>query len=272
MNTILASALGGAVGGALGALIGAGIEKLWGDKKKTSTGKVASFIGLLFVVGGARLGATLAKPSVESQIDQIQVYATIHRYFPDDYANMVSTLKESQSTGNTTLDIQNKIRPQLSAIIAKRVSQISNENMAAIMALTIDEARVYETKDPHLCNNLFNGKAIDVDPTSLMGPDLVKRDLDTSNKILIQLATAPAAPARPISEPDALKLALSSVRLLPTNERQLVVSMLTASRQASTEPEARAYCDFTIALMQKATSAPTGTLRSLLAAEASSNH
>ena len=269
MGPILAGALGGGLGGAAGALVGAGIaevtQKITG-KKLARPEKWATVIGLVFALVGGRLGQVILKPSIEEQLDKVNpVYVTLHKYYPEQYGQIILKLKASSGGTESAATVANDIRPLISSIISNNLQKISESNIATMFSNTLEEARYLRNASPQTCSSLLNGGTSGEDMQSLLPAALIQKDLSVSNDVLIQIALKPAASAPSLSAGEVQALAKAALHSLPDEEQKAVLPVFAAKRPPASDLESRSYCDFSIGLLQGALSDRPGTLKGLLA-------
>jgi hypothetical protein len=260
------AAIGGAAGGALGGLLGWCIQKVAG-KRDGWPARIASACGIILGIGGARIAVALMQPSAEAQIDNsVPLYATLHRYYPEEYQQIAAKISAVQGGTSDKVALENEIRPVLSNIILNRRAQISDQNTVDMIGVLVQEAMILKNKDAQSCVSLMNAGTTRVDLGDALPPSVMQRDLSVSNAVLVQLATAPAPAPVPLDRSELQSISLAALATLPSDERSAIVTLLGKNIQPRDDLEARAMCDFTIGLMNKAMSAKAGTLRSLVSA------
>lgn len=258
MNDILAAAIGGGFGGLLGGLAGAGIDRL---RKKPS--RLATYAGLALALVGARTAVAVTAPSIEQQLEASPAIRAIHRYYPETFAQMAASLKGVDTSDQIAL--QDKIRPQLAALVATHHAQTDDASAEALGRLMLDETAALQAKSPEACAGLLTGGQIKVDMRTAMSPDILKRDSEVTAKLIEQVATHPAAPPTKLTDSEGRALAARALKKLSNEEAATVTPLLEQQRQPSNPREAHAYCSFYRAFFQSALETPGGVMRRLLA-------
>ena len=264
MNTIVAGAIGGAAGGAIVTLL----EAAWRKFRKEPAGKRSAIFNVLtvvFVIGGARLATIVGQPSMEEQVDRANpALAALHKYFPADYQKMMATVR-AQGPGTDPALVHSKMLPYVSNLIAQHAGELDDQRSFDSFSLVVDEMRLLREKSPSSCVAMLNGTPLTVDLSTIMTPEMQKRDLANTAAVLEQVATHPAAPASPLPKTQITSLVTGAFAKLNKDQQIVVGPLLVAGRPPKTPAEEQAMCSYDIALFEDALAGPPGTLRGLLA-------
>jgi hypothetical protein len=207
-----------------------------------------SIVAIIAAIGIAR-SSNLFTPSLESQMDNgSPIFAVIHKYYPDEYAKLVSAIQSSQIPTSDTTALRNLITPIVSQIIASHKRQIDGDNASALFLLLIDESKALRDQYPEACIQILSGGTTNVPLGSVYSPQLIQEDATVETKILVQVATNPAPPPTPLSQDQMVSLGQSALSTMTTEEKALVLPLLQNSKQPSTNAEYQAMCDFNINL------------------------
>jgi hypothetical protein len=263
LNSIVMGALGGALGAAFGSLLVFAWGKLRGDSSRQSK-TVGGMIALGFGLVGARLAAAFSEPSLESLLDTNPAIAALHEHFPAEYQQLVAAVRDEGLSDPAAL--QAKTTPIVSRIVVANTGRLDAERAKAMAQLVVDEARLLRDKDPGSCIAFLEGRPSAVSLNSVLSQDMMTRDHTVTAAILTQVATMPAKPPLPLSDEDALALAMAAIEKLPTHERAVAGPLFTEGRQPTSAIELRAKCDLTIGMLEAALQGPQERLRAVLAA------
>lgn len=262
INSILAAAIGGGLGGA----IGSGAVPLFRVifKKDAAWGAGASRVVLaIFAVTGMRAAPYFNKPSIEETLDRVPVFSTIHRYFPGDYANIVSSLKGRDLSDQAA--VRSTVYPYLTGILSRRKRELSDESANNLMSLAEDEAKIIMKDNPKDCIAFATGKGASVNLASEFSPEMRQRDFDVTGKVLEQVATQPAPPAQPLSEADQTVLAQKALLNMTPEDRSVVIPLLSQNKTPSTDGEMKAVCEFYVSIIGAALADRPDTVRRMMA-------
>lgn len=260
MNSILAAAIGGAIGGGLGALVAAVIEKVRGKPSRA-----VSWIAIILGIAGARLAPmVLPGPSIEAQLEAADpIFATIHKYYPDVFAQMVSEVKSANV--HDRIEIQNKIRPELTKLMVAHSGQMDDGSVSALAGVMLAETEVLQLKNPEACVAILTGGRTKVDMSEALPPDIQKRDRDATSQIIEQVATRPAVAATPLTAEEGKELVLSALKTMTPDDQKIALPLIVQQQSPTNLAQSTAYCRFNRALFATAQAGKPGTLRQLIA-------
>ncbi|HEY0436428.1 MAG TPA: hypothetical protein VGC92_07305 [Phenylobacterium sp.] len=260
-GAILLALVGAGIGGGLGGLLGMVFNMLRG-KPSPVGGVLAVVLGLI----GAGV-ATVTLPSrpaaMEAQLDAAgPAFQAIHRYYPAVFAQMAADAKTVDP--KDSLALQNKIRPQLSALVAAHRGEIDDTSADALGRLMLDETQALLTRNPQACVAVLGGGPAGLDMGEALPTDLARRDGEVTAEILTQVATRPAPSPPKLSDAETGTLVAAALTDLSADERQLVAPLMQARKAPVGAAAARAYCAFYRNLLTTALRGPDQTLRRFL--------
>lgn len=185
----------------------------------------------------------------------------MHKYFPDDFAAMITALKALPQPDVAT--VRATALPFVTRLMAAHSGQIDEAASKATLVLTIDEMKAVREKSPAACLALVNGQAATVDQT-LIPADLQTRYTLNTAAAFEQIAVRPASPARPMTTTELGAFAQTGYQTLPQTV-QTLVRPLMAGQQPQTYADVHAMCDLYLAMLESVLHGPDGSVRNFMA-------
>jgi hypothetical protein len=260
MNSILLAALCGGLGGGVGALLGAGFDRL---RKKPS--RAAVILGGALAILAARLGPALISPppTIEAQLEASgALYKTLHRYYPAAFAQLAGEFKAADLGDKIALE--NKVRPIIANLISVHMHEVDDATSAQMISFLVDEMRALRAKDPAACLDILSGDRVAVDTSTVIPPDLLRREDALTAQALEQAAAHPAPTARKLSQSEHDALVIAAFKQMSNADQTTVRPLLLTPRKPSNSAEQDALCKFNIDLFGQAAGGAPGTLRRFL--------
>ena len=247
MESIIQGALFGAIGGAIVALIGWGIGKFT-KKEQNWTGTITVMCIVMAISVGRVIQSDPHKAAM-AEFDKLSTVAALKNHYPEDYLKL-RTIVNSTPADASLIDAQNAIRPTISEIIQRQMPKANADSAFDFLQLVRDEGVALRAASPAACVALATGGAPQVDLASAFGPDLMKRDFDVTGRMLVQTATNPQAPPKPLDDKAAGDIVLAGLSRMSEGESSTALALLQASKAPASEAESLALCNFYIAMYE----------------------
>ena len=195
-------------------IVAPSVALIWGGVLGAGVGALALFaanwsgarlqVGIAAcAIGGALLGRTiillLQTPAFASfaagaglASDDAQMERVLKTYYPDDYAQAVSTEQTLKATGASDLQIKGALRKIAMSLMERQMPLASTENALAYLDIAKDEQEALSA-DPDLCYRALIAPTSDSfdEMQQKLPPGLVAREAHLTVKMLEQTATAP---------------------------------------------------------------------------------
>src|SRR5580658_11042643 len=139
---ILVPALALLGGGAVGAALGALLRAAWNGDRLRGAIATCSIVGAMFGLAATvgvpmpALASLLSRLGSPSQDDAARV---LKAYYPDDYAEALSTESTLKATGASQAQITAALHRQMTTLMQRQTPLANNENTLALLAIARDE-------------------------------------------------------------------------------------------------------------------------------------
>jgi len=217
---------------------------------------------LIGAIAGGLIAPRLLGPRLDQRLAAAsEAVAVLQRRYPSDYARLRAKAKAGPKTPTA---LRAAAEPVIVGLLRGQRAEMSDAVADQLIDLRIDEARAVRAKDPQACLSFFldDAKAIDVDP--LVGPALTAREAQVSARALEQVIAHPATPPRPLTEDSRRLLVAGALLTLPRETSRMAQPFIAFHLLPGDADQARALCDYEIALYAEALRGPSGTARSLM--------
>ncbi len=178
-----------AVSGGLAALIA---SLIFARKSKKSALYVAAVVLLFAVFNGLSkhyLLPSLTAPKKQADIDsalaQVPAFASIKRYEPETYENLLASLMQAKKEGYSELQIIALVRSHISALVDARIPHASDQAVLAYVGVTVDEMKELKAQGNGLCYQFLFPQGTEViDSRKVFSQETQQRDLLALDKII----------------------------------------------------------------------------------------
>jgi hypothetical protein len=258
--SLLPAALGAVGGGLLVALAVSARARLRGP---TPPPWAICVVALGAMAGGV-LAPRLASPPLDQRLAAASVaYPVLRARFPADYAALRARV---ESGPDTPEDLRAAGAPLIADRLRAHGAELSDATSDLLIEVDLDEARAVRAADPLACLSLFAREAPARDIAALVGPALTARRNAAEAAALEQIATHPARPPAPLNTESRRLLVEGALISLPRATSRVVQPFIAFQVRPAEATQARAMCDYNIALYSEALRAPPGVLRGLMIA------
>lgn len=252
MTSILVAALAGAVGG----VVGAGF--VWGlSRVLQNPPKWLQLTPLAFALLAASLVRNFGPDPGEralATLDESPAIQALKDHYPDDYAKLASNVRAVAGAASSQ-EANAIVGGVLSDVLMRQRAKADANSARGLYEVTQMEGQALRAVDSVACAAFLDGR----DASALgkvLTPEIVSRDREATSRLLIQTATAPAAPATQMSMDQLVELSKEAVSSLPDADEAAAIALIRSGRHPTTPEESRVMCEFNLAFMDTILSRP----------------
>jgi hypothetical protein len=185
-------------------------------------------------------------------LDKAPAFHALKTYYPNDYLRMEAEVLRARSKQ----EVLAASGAALGAVIVRERAKADPETAYALYEIARDEGRALRTVDARACAAFLDGKGDGGRLGPLMTPAMIDKDQQATARLLAQTSATPAPPATPMPIETLLKLSIEALRNVPEPEQDPAILVLREMREPRTAEEAKATCDFNLALADTILSRP----------------
>jgi hypothetical protein len=250
VEAIFRAALAGALGGSIGIAVAWLVS--WMLRRRSKWLSLIPVGFAVFVVTLTRTDAAPVPTAAMATLDKLPTVQALKTRYPDDYRELGGEVRRATSAPQTVAVAE----AMTGAVILRQRAKADPESAYAMYEVTRNEGRVLRAVDPAACATFMDGRSDDGRLGKLMTPAMIDKDYQAAAHLLAQTATTPAAPAKPMAMDDLLELSIEAIKIIPEQEQDAAILVLREMRQPRTPEEAKATCDFDLALADTILSRP----------------
>lgn len=190
--------------------------------------------------------------AVMETLDKAPAFHALKTYYPDDYRRMEAEVLRARSKQQVLA----ASGAALGAVIVRERVKADPETAYALYEVARDEGRALRTVDARACAAFLDGKGDGGRLGPLMTPAMIDKDQQATARLFAQTSATPATPAAAMPMETLLQLSVEALRTLPEPEQDPAILVLREMRDPRTADEAKATCDFDLALADAILSRP----------------
>jgi hypothetical protein len=245
MSSILVSAALGAAGG----MAGAGVAWVVGRV----LGRSPSWLLMLPVVG---IGIALAiarslQPSVGdrlmAELDGLSSVQTLKTHYPADYEILRSRAVAFPQDGGSH-EAHALTANVFARVLGRELPKADDASVHGLYQVTRAYAGALRDVDARGCYDMMEGKGAPPTLAKIEIAEIEKADMKATTRLLVQTATKPAPPARPMSFDELVGISGAALATMPHEDQDVALSVLREERDPRTPEENRIMCAFELAV------------------------
>lgn len=181
------------------------------------------------------------------QLSEIPSVAAMKAHYPEDYGRLEAKLRALPASAETA-EVRAVVDGALGEVLARQRPKADDPSSVALFKVTAAEGRALRAIDVAGCASFMGSGGAPATLTKAMTPEMVAQDREASRQLLEQTALRPASPTAPLPMDRLVELSSEAAATLPEKDREVAAQVMKSGRDPVGEEQARAICDFNLAL------------------------